>query len=62
MGGGFGVFFFMIIVIIISPSIIMGIIGLALLKSKPQTSKILFIIAGAYLVVSLGTCGLMMVS
>ena len=40
--------------------LILIIIGLAMLKSKPKSAKVLFIIAGTMLVVGLGFCGLLM--
>ncbi len=39
------------------PAFILLIIGLAILKFKPKTSKILFIIAGCYFIVGGGICG-----
>lgn len=40
--------------------LILIIIGLAMLKSKPKSAKVLFIIAGTMLVVGLGFCGLLL--
>ena len=40
--------------------IVLIIIGLVLLKSKPRTAKILLIIGGIWLLIGLGFCGSMM--
>ena len=54
-------FFILVIVAILlmfSPAIIMAIIGFSLRRKKPKTAKILFIIAGVYLVIGIGMCTL----
>jgi len=46
-----------VILLLLSPAIILFVIGLVLRKKKPKTSKILFILAGIYLLIGLGICG-----
>jgi len=46
-----------IILLILSPAIILCIIGFSLRRKKPKTSKTLFIIAGVYLLIGIGLCG-----
>ena len=48
------------IVIMLSPAIILTIIGFNLKKRKPETSKVLFIIATVYAIVGLGICGVLL--
>ncbi|WP_291867220.1 hypothetical protein [Maribacter sp.] len=44
--------------IMFGPAIVLIIIGLILRgKEKPKAGKVLFILAGVYLLVSLGVCG-----
>lgn len=43
------------------PAFIMLVIGFFTLKKKPQTAKILFIIAGVYFLIGGGICGSMFV-
>lgn len=43
--------------IMLSPAIILFIIGRAIYKRKPKTSKILYIIATVYAIIGLGVCG-----
>ena len=57
--GNLGGIFLIIFLIMHLPSIVLGIIGLAIKKNKPKAAKTLFIIAGVYLVISYGTCGAM---
>ena len=40
--------------------LVLGLIGLSYRKTQPKTSKVFFIIAGVYLLISLGVCGSMM--
>lgn len=47
-----------VIFLMLSPAIILSAIGLVLRKKKPKTAKKLFIIAGVYLLVGLGICGI----
>ena len=42
-----------------SPALLLLLIGAMLQSRKPKTAKVLFIIAGIYLVIGLGVCGLM---
>ena len=57
--GNLGGIFLIIFLIMHLPSIILGIIGLVIRKNKPKAAKTLFIIAGVYLLVSYGTCGVL---
>ena len=50
----------LIIAIMLGPSIIMAIIGFAVLKKNKKAAKVLFILAAVYAIVSLGICGSMM--
>lgn len=49
-----------IIAIMIGPSLLLLIIGLAIRKNKSKTAKVLFILAVLYLIISFGICGSMM--
>jgi hypothetical protein len=40
------------------PAFLMVLVGLAIRKSNPKPSKILFILSGIYLLVGIGLCGL----
>ena len=53
---GFIILIIVAILLMLSPAIIMAIIGFSLRKKKPKTAKILFIIAGVYLVIGIGMC------
>lgn len=46
-----------VILLFLSPVVILLILGLNRLQSRPKNAKILFIIAGVYLLVGLGVCG-----
>ncbi|CAL2103602.1 conserved protein of unknown function [Tenacibaculum sp. 190130A14a] len=54
-----GIFIFLFL-IMLGPSLLFAGIGLALKKKKPKSSKVFFILAVVYLIISLGTCGSMM--
>ncbi len=54
-----GLFVLGFLLVAYSPAIIMAIIGFVKLKKNPKTAKILFIIAGVYVIVGLGICGAM---
>ncbi len=41
--------------------LILAVFGIVFHNSKPKTSKVLYIIAGVYLLISLGICGAMMI-
>ncbi|MEP3210908.1 MAG: hypothetical protein ABJN95_17100 [Maribacter sp.] len=54
---GYLILAIVVILLLLSPAIVLCIIGLVLRKKKPKTSKTLFIIAGVYLLIGLGICG-----
>lgn len=45
-----------------SPAIVMVIIGLVRLKSKPQLAKKLLILSGIYFLIGWGVCGSLLVN
>lgn len=51
--------FAIIVALIISniPALILILIGYGIRQNKPKASKILFIIATAYIIIGLGICG-----
>ncbi|GLB53166.1 hypothetical protein NBRC110019_22060 [Neptunitalea chrysea] len=51
-----GIFILTVTLVMMSPAIIMVIIGFAILKKKKIIAKKLFIAAGIYLIVGLGIC------
>ncbi|MFK7773347.1 MAG: hypothetical protein AB8F94_14460 [Saprospiraceae bacterium] len=57
-GQGLEILVFIIAMLWLIP-IVMLIIGIAQLKTKPRRSKILMIIAGIWLIIGLGVCGSM---
>lgn len=50
----------LIIAVMVGPSIILSIAGLIMMNKKPNTAKVLFILAGAYLLIAGGICGVLM--
>jgi len=46
-----------VIFILLLPAIILFILGYYFRKKKPKAAKVLFILAGIYLLVGLGYCG-----
>ncbi len=48
---------FMLIALMIVPPIILSVIGAAIRKKYPTGAKVLYILAGLYLLVGLGICG-----
>ncbi len=52
-----GILIFVITLVMMSPAIIMTIIGFAIRKKRPKPAKVLFIISAIYLIVGLGICG-----
>ncbi|TCK67878.1 hypothetical protein DFQ05_1661 [Winogradskyella wandonensis] len=50
----------LILAIMFGPAILLAIIGFALYKNNKKAAKILFILAGLYLLISLGICGTLM--
>tara|TARA_R110002050_G_scaffold237585_2_gene373633 strand:+ start:5948 stop:6166 length:219 start_codon:yes stop_codon:yes gene_type:complete len=56
--GNLGGLVAILFLIMFGPAVLLLVIGLILWsKKKKKTSKILFILAGVYLLVSLGVCG-----
>lgn len=52
---------FLIVLIMFGPALLFLVIGLILRsKQKKKAAKVLFILAGVYLLVSLGICGSLM--
>ncbi len=60
-GGNYMGAFILVLIIMLSPALIMYIIGFSVKKNKPKTAKILFILATVYLTISLGICGSIMI-
>ena len=52
---------YLIVAIMFGPAILLAIIGFAVLKKNKKATKILFILAAVYVIVSLGICGSMMI-
>ena len=50
----------LVIAVMVGTSIILAIIGLIMFRKKPTTAKVLFILAGAYLLIAGGICGVLM--
>ena len=48
------------ILLMFGPALLLAGVGLALKKKKPKSSKVFFILAVVYLIISLGTCGAML--
>jgi hypothetical protein len=46
-----------ILTVLLSPAIIMVVIGASLKKKKPKMAKVLFILATVYVIIGLGFCG-----
>ena len=54
--------FVLILIIMFGPAALLGIIGIILMtKNKKKAGKIFMILAGVYLLISLGVCGSMIV-
>lgn len=49
--------FVLILLIMLGPALLLFGVGLALRKSNKKAAKVLYILAGVYLLVSLGICG-----
>ncbi len=49
--------FVLILLIMLGPALLLFGIGLALRKSNKKAAKVLYILAGVYLLISLGICG-----
>ena len=50
----------LILAIMFGPAILLAIVGLGLYKNHRKASKIFFILASVYLLISLGICGTLM--
>ena len=48
---------FMIFLIMFGPAVLFVIIGLMVRKKNKKSAKVFYILAGIYLVISLGICG-----
>ncbi len=59
-GGGLDGLFLIFGLIMFGPAILFLIIGAILYNKKKKIAKILFILAGVYLLISLGVCGVML--
>lgn len=46
-----------LLTLMIAPPLILSAIGYAIQKNHPKASKVLYILAGLYLLVGLGICG-----
>lgn len=54
--------FVLIILIMFGPAMLLGLIGIILMaKNKKKPGKVLMILAGVYILISLGVCGSMIV-
>jgi len=51
----------LILGVMVGPAILLAIIGFALRKNYKKASKVFFILAVVYLIISLGVCGALMV-
>ncbi|MFI0429661.1 hypothetical protein [Mariniflexile sp. HMF6888] len=50
---------YLVITIMFGPAILLAIIGFILLKNNKKAAKVFFILAAAYVIISLGICGSM---
>ena len=55
--GGLEGLLILILLIMFGPALILLIIGLVLRKNNKKAAKVLYILAGVYLLISLGICG-----
>ncbi|TLF46542.1 hypothetical protein [Maribacter aurantiacus] len=54
--------FVLILLIMFGPAILLGIIGVVLMgKNKKKSGKVFLILAGVYMLISLGVCGSMII-
>lgn len=54
--------FVLILLIMFGPAALLGIIGVVLMgKNKKKTGKVFLILAGVYMLISLGVCGSMII-
>ncbi len=60
-GGNYLGFLLLVLAIMFLPPLILLIIGLTIRAKDRKTSKVLFILAVVYLLISLGICGSMMI-
>ena len=47
------------LILALSPSIILTIIGFVIKKNNPKAAKVLFIISVVYIIIGLGICGIL---
>ncbi|RKE98772.1 hypothetical protein [Ichthyenterobacterium magnum] len=52
---------FLILAIMLGPAILLAVIGFAVRKKSKKATKVLYILATVYVIVSFGICGSMMV-
>ena len=60
-GGDYTSVVIIILAIMFGPAILLLIIGLSVRKKNKKAAKVFYILAGIYLIVSLGICGGMMI-
>lgn len=60
-GGDYTAVAIIILVIMFGPALLFLIIGLCVKKKNKKAAKVLYILAGIYLIISLGVCGGMMI-
>lgn len=54
--------FVLILLIMFGPAVLLGIIGVVLMgKNKKKSGKVFLILAGVYMLISLGVCGSMII-
>lgn len=54
--------FVLILLIMFGPAVLLGIIGVVLMgKNKKKGGKVFLILAGVYMLISLGVCGSMII-
>lgn len=58
--GNLGGIFVIIALIMLVPAILLFIVGAGISKSNKKRGKIFYILGVAYLIISFGSCGLMM--
>ncbi|MGE5944297.1 MAG: hypothetical protein ACM31G_08155 [Flavobacteriales bacterium] len=57
--GNYDGILYLILAIMFGPAILLAVIGFILLKNNKKASKVFFILAAVYVIVSLGVCGSM---
>lgn len=49
----------LVLLMMLSPAILLTIVGFAIRKKRATAAKVLFIIAGLYVLIGLGICGVL---